>query len=673
MSGSPAPPDPVDQDPVSVERPLGERLDAYDRASEYTGPIGTAAAGIVFAMVAADHVPGDRLAWWCLALGLAVAAMVVGLVGRWRTTVAVPGHAAAGVVWGAVPLLGLADGAISGEYLWLSLAFQFATTAGVLGGATVDVRPARAVIWGLWSTSVLSLLAVGRPVLAAAAVVFALLVGRDLNLAAGLVRELIHLRAAAAGRARRAARDALRDPLTGLVNRAGLERELAGRSDVVAAMFVDLDRFKEINDRHGHHAGDVVLRTLADRLRRVVRDRDLIARLGGDEFLVVVGDGAADLDRLRERAEQIIAALEPPIDLGDGESALVSASIGLASVGPGPVDPDQVMRESDHAMYAAKRAGRRRVVLFDDALREELDERAHTSAALRRAVREGELEVWGQPVVDVFAGRVQAVELLVRWHRPDGVMVDPDRFIPIAEELGMSIDITEQVLQAAVDLQREWAGHPLFGDAVIGINVPVGDLRSGRLIPAVVEALALGVASPRRLLVEITESQELHGDDVARVTLLQLREMGVGVVLDDFGAGFSSLRSLMDLPLDAVKLDRSLITSLDEDPRAFEMIRSIGSLAVTLGRRVVAEGVERADQVDLLRRLGFRYVQGHVFAPPAPLDEMALWTALPTEVPLAPSALDPAPDPALDPAPDPALDPAPDPAPEDSVGPGAGQ
>jgi diguanylate cyclase (GGDEF)-like protein len=636
MSSRPSPPAATD-DP-NAERPLGERLDAYDRASEYTGPVGTAAAGALFVLVALDRVPGDRLAWWAAALGLAVAAMVVGLVGRWRTTVAVPGHAAAGLVWGVAPLLAFTDGEIDPEFLWLSLAFQFATTAGVLGGATVDVRPARAVMAGLWPAAVVSLLVVGEPLLAAGAVVFAVLVVRDLHLAAGLVRELIHLRAAAAGRARRAARDALRDPLTGLVNRPGLERELAGRDDVVAAMFVDLDRFKEINDRHGHHAGDVVLRAVADRLRRVVRDRDLIARLGGDEFLVVVGDGAADLDRLRERAEQIIAALEPPIDLGDGETALVSASVGLAAVEPGPVDPERVMRESDHAMYAAKRAGRRRVVLFDDALREELDERAHTSAALRRAVRDGELEVWGQPVVDVYAGRVQAVELLVRWHRPDGVMVDPERFIPIAEELGMSFDITEQVVRTAVALQREWAGHPLFGDALVGVNVPVGDLRSGRLVPLLVEALALEQAASQRLLVEITESQELHGDDDARVTLLQLREMGIGVVLDDFGAGFSSLRSLMDLPLDAVKLDRSLVVSLDEDPRAFEMIRSIASLAVTLGRRVVAEGVERVDQVELLRRLGFRSVQGHVFAPPAPLDEMTLWTRLPTSVPLGPTS-----------------------------------
>jgi diguanylate cyclase (GGDEF)-like protein len=610
--------------PRAPDVELARRLAWFDRASELTGPMGTAAAAVVFALVARGQIEPARLWWWLLVVAVALVAMTVGwLTGR-RLALGLPGHALAGLAWGLVLLLGLdADRSVDSQFLWICLAFQFATTAGVMSGRTLDDLLGRSVVVSMWVPAATILVVVGEPVLAAGVIVFLLMVFRDLTHSSALLQELIDLRTEETRRAERAADAALIDPLTGLLNRSGLEAALERTGPVGAAMFIDLDRFKEVNDRHGHHSGDRVLVAVADRLRFIFRCDDLVARLGGDEFLVVLaGQHGAEL--LADRAAAVIQSLEVPVDV-DGEMILCSASVGVAEIPPGVVDAERVMRESDHAMYRAKRAGRRRAVLFGDDLRREMSERAELSAALRHAVRHGDIEVWGQPVVRLADSRVIGVELLARWRSAAGKWIPPDRFIPVAEEIGVSGEIARTVLHRAGSLFSAWRGDPLFGDMTIGINASAVDLGDRSFVDAVIDVLDAAGVEPERLMIEVTESISLTDDQVARRHLEELAASGITVALDDFGTGYSSISGLLDLPLGTVKVDRSLTASLEGDRRRVDVVRSIADLARTLGRRTVAEGVENAEQLRVVRSLGFDDVQGYYLCRPLPLDELVGW------------------------------------------------
>lgn len=606
---------------------LERRILEYDRASELTGPLGSLAAAVVFALVAGELVPPGRLLPWFLVVLVGVAGMGTGMVLRRRDAVGLPGFALTGIAWGVLPLVLSTDGRLEDRSLWAVFAFQFAMTAGVLSGSNVDDRPGRLVVLTMWAASAVSFVVVGRPLVALAGVVFAALVDRDLRNTSTMVRELMELRSSAAARARDAARAALRDPLTGLLNRSGLEHSLGEGGPFGAAMFVDLDRFKDVNDLHGHRGGDQVLVAVAGRLRGIFRDRDLVARVGGDEFVIVL-HGAHDRDVLMERAAEVIDVLEDPVAFEDA-TVLCSASVGVAPIEGTTVDVDRVLSESDHAMYDAKRSGRRRAVLFGESGRAELDDHAELSNALRAAVRDGELDVWGQPVVVAHDRSVFGVELLARWPMADGSFVPPSRFIPVAEEIGVASDIARMVLRRAVHAVVDWEGHPVFGDAKVGFNVSGLDLRGDWLVDEVRAVTGAAGVDPSRLVVEITESSSLHDDPETRRCLDGLHELGVLVALDDFGTGYSSITSLLELPIDVVKLDRTLTVAAERRARDDEawpdhgdVIAAIGALASAIGRYVLAEGVETEAEASALVALGFPFAQGNLFCPPLPLHEL---------------------------------------------------
>jgi diguanylate cyclase (GGDEF)-like protein len=418
---------------------------------------------------------------------------------------------------------------------------------------------------------------------------------------------------------------AVHDALTGLPNRTlaldridhalhGIERE----DLTVAVIVLDLDRFKVINDSLGHAAGDRLLLAIAPRLLDAVRPSDTVARLGGDEFVIVCEHlaGAREAIVLAERIE---AAVARPLTLDSGEHH-VSASIGIAVATDGRETPQSMLRDADAAMYRAKAGGRGRVELFDDRMREQVLGRLRMETELRRAIDRGDLRVHYQPIVDLESRRPVSVEALVRWERPNGRLMPPDMFIPVAEETGLIFDVGLWVLREACRQVSAW--QRAYDDPLgLGVNA------SGRQIhdpvfPQEVSGIARHYElAPGTLGLEVTESVLIEDAESPVTVLARLREDGLRISLDDFGTGYSSLSYLKRLPLDALKVDRSFVKGLDSSPDDAAIIEAVVKLAQTLGLDVVAEGVETDQQAELLRRLSCRKAQGFLFTPPLPADE----------------------------------------------------
>lgn len=633
---------------VRADDAVSRRVREHDRSRALGSALGAAIAALVFLMVARSDVASDRAVVWAVGGAVAVVTIVAGVLFDRRSTVGLVGHALLGACWGALLLLWNGDPntlGLGSRFLWIVLAFQFAVTAAVLAGRAVDHLLARAVVGALWGVAAVILAVIGLPLLALVAVAFLVLIRRDLLQSSAFLVELVEMRHAASRRADRASEAAQRDPLTGLLNRDGLAAALHEQPEVGAAFFIDLDRFKEINDRHGHQVGDEVLAAVGRRLRSVFRGEDLLARLGGDEFLAVLA-GRHETELLAARAAEVIAILETPVEV-DGEAILCSASVGVAEIPPGLVDVDRVMRESDHAMYRAKRSGRRRAVLFDAEHRAEMVDRADLSAALRLAVREHRIDVWGQPMIELTTAEVTGVELLARWRGADGAWIPARRFIPVAESIGLSGEIALTVMARAEELFHRWRDHPRLGAARLSLNLSVVDLADERLVDTLLATVDRCGVEPSRFVVEITESGLLAPEREARAALERIAAHGVTIALDDFGTGSSSIAGLLGLPLTTVKLDRHLIAWLDDPvehpagtngdsarddglpdgdvvplPSRYEVVRSIVGLARTLGRQPVAGGVETIEQLDAVAELGVGHAQGYLLCPPLPLDEL---------------------------------------------------
>ena len=424
------------------------------------------------------------------------------------------------------------------------------------------------------------------------------------------------------------------DRLTGLPNRAQLLRRLqeavqraqAQPGLPLSVLFLDFDRFKLVNDTMGHDAGDELLVAVARRLREVLADgpygNAFAARFGGDEF-VIVAEGLSGADAAENLASRLIGVMAVPFVL-KGNDFQSGVSIGIAA-NDNPADGAQeLMRNADIAMYEAKRAGRRTWVVFDRAMHERLARNLALEAGLRLAVERGELSIDYQPIVDLETGRMSDVEALLRWHHPTLGRIDPDEFIPIAEESGHIITIGEWVLREACAQWQRWqAEDPVHAPAGVSVNLSRVQMALGsHLVTVVNDAIESTGMPPGALLLEITERELMKDPAAARELLLALASLQVRLALDDFGTGTSSLACLREHPFHAVKIHRSFVTGLSHDRHVLAVAHATVSVIENLGMASVAEGVETAAELATLQALGCRFGQGRLFAPPLPPQQV---------------------------------------------------
>ncbi len=420
--------------------------------------------------------------------------------------------------------------------------------------------------------------------------------------------------------AERFTRAATHDPLTGLANRGQLldrlDQALLRRpclAGQVGVLFVDLDDFKQVNDRHGHHAGDAVLRTVGERLRAVARASDSVGRLGGDEF-VVLCDWAGSLEEVLRLADRVQQALAAPVRLGEVDMEL-RASIGVRLAVPGET-AERVLRDADAAMYAAKAAGKGRAALHDGTTLDHVARRSPLAAALAVALDQDAVDVWFQPVVRLTDGTLTGVEALARWHHPDRGFIPPDEFVLVAEAHGLIGQLDRNALRRAC----RYAAAAGFGarDLTLSVNASVPTLEDPGYVRDVTRTLRGAGLSPRSLTVEITE-RSLAGDNpVLHENLAGLRALGVRLAIDDFGQEYSSFAYLRRLPVDVLKIDRSFIAGVGLVARDEALVGAIVGVARALGMRTIAEGVETTTQAAALRHLGADQAQGWHFGRPAP-------------------------------------------------------
>jgi len=420
---------------------------------------------------------------------------------------------------------------------------------------------------------------------------------------------------------------ALHDPLTGLANRqlildrAQQMLERARRSGVpVAALFIDLDNFKDSNDSLGHGAGDKLLQMVAGRLLGILRSGDTVGRLGGDEF-VILAEGVSFARGPEMIAERVHEVLKPAFHLSgvDNMSITVSASIGIA-VGDRPSAED-LLRDADIALYRAKGAGRDQSVLFERSMQSAAKERLSLKSDLETALRDGEFSLLYHPIFDLDGIEIQGVEALLRWDHPVRGTITPDAFISILEERGLILDVGRWVLDQSCREAAAW--HRLGHDASISVNVSMRQLDSDRLIEDVHNALVTSGLEPSMLVLEVTEST-LMRDSVATVARLnQLKQLGVKVAIDDFGTGYSSLAYLRQFPVDVLKIDRSFVADMSRSPDAAALIHTLIELGHTLGLQTLAEGIETHEQLEGLRAEGCDHGQGFLFSGPVTGVEMS--------------------------------------------------
>jgi diguanylate cyclase (GGDEF)-like protein len=428
-------------------------------------------------------------------------------------------------------------------------------------------------------------------------------------------------------------RQALHDPLTGLANRTLFLDRLTQalvrsnrRPGTIAVMFLDLDRFKLINDSLGHAAGDHVLTCMSERLREALRTEDTASRFGGDEFVILCEDVQSEKDAIMIADRLALAAVQP-IPVGTG-SVVVTTSIGIA-VAHTPADTaEDLVRNADSALYRAKERGRARCELFDHGLRTRAVKRLTIENELRQAIEREELRVFYQPLVAVDEPRVVAVEALARWAHPERGLLGPAEFIPVAEETGLIVPIGTWVLE---EVSRQWVLWHEAGDRerplTISVNLSPQQLaRPG--FEGVVERVLTGTGmTPSNLSLEITESVLMEDSPAINAAVRELRKLGVRFAIDDFGTGYSSLGYLKSIEVDTLKVDRSFVDGLGRNNGDGEIVNAIVSLAHALNLAAVAEGVETVDQLEYLRLVGCDVAQGYYFAKPAPADEVDLLTS----------------------------------------------
>ncbi|MBP0026761.1 EAL domain-containing protein [Roseofilum sp. Guam] len=420
---------------------------------------------------------------------------------------------------------------------------------------------------------------------------------------------------------------ALHDSLTGLPNRAlfmerlesAIQKLKVSADEPFAVLFLDCDRFKVINDSLGHIVGDQLLKEIAKRINSLLEENMLLARLGGDEFTILV-ESCANLEDTKKLAATILNSLSYSFQL-ELHEVFINASIGIVLSHADYHKPEYVLRDADTAMYKAKSMGKGQYHVFDPTMHQLALKRLTLETELRKAIEHQEFLVHYQPIINLQTGRISGFEALVRWQHPQRGLVSPADFIPICEETGLINDIGYWVFQQACNQLKIWQ-QTLKNDSLkISINLSVRQFSQMNLMEKVVETIAKTQVVPQSLTMEITESALIENPVQARTLLHQIRDQNIHISLDDFGTGYSSLSYLHTLPIDILKIDRSFINTLSQEPLDLGLIPPIIQISQTLNMQVVAEGIETPKQVEILRQLNCDFGQGYWFAKPLNIRE----------------------------------------------------
>jgi diguanylate cyclase (GGDEF)-like protein/PAS domain S-box-containing protein len=420
------------------------------------------------------------------------------------------------------------------------------------------------------------------------------------------------------------------DALTGLANRFVSSERLkysiqqAQRTgNKVAVLFIDLDRFKNINDSLGHHVGDALLRSVADRLQNIVRDGDTVSRLGGDEFVVIL-NGLPSAEKIGKIVERrLIPAMQKPHDV-DGIELYISSSIGIAVFPEDGQDTDTLMRNADSAMYQAKSSGRNNAQFFTPEINQRVIRHLHLESDLRHAVERNELVLYYQPKINAHTGQLAGVESLIRWKHPVQGLVPPGSFIPLAEDSGLIVQIGAWVIREACRQHVAWQRNGI-GQISIAVNLSALQLKNKGLLATLTEALAEFPVGPGQIEIELTESILMENVTATIDVLQEIKSLGFSLSIDDFGTGYSSLNYLYRFPIDKLKIDMSFVKNIHTSPSNLAVTKAIIGLGHTLGLQVIAEGVESEADVTVLRNAGCDQLQGYYFARPMPQDQFEDW------------------------------------------------
>lgn len=422
------------------------------------------------------------------------------------------------------------------------------------------------------------------------------------------------------------AHDSLHDSLTGLPNRVHLSNtlnKLISRCDdkedkVLALLFLDLDRFKIINDSLGHHVGDLFLQNVASRLKSCLRTNDLVARLGGDEFCILMPEIPKEEVALR-LCNRLLDELRSPVEVAN-HSLITSASIGVRIANRKEKSVEIIMSDADAAMYQAKQQGKNRYCFFDSDIKEIVTKRMKMERDLRDAVEQEQLLLVFQPLVDFNANKIIGFEALVRWNHPKNGLIGPVDFIPVAEETGLIVEIGEAVVDMACQTLARFKKEPLLADLYVNVNVSSVQILARTLDDFIRKSLTKYDIDAEKLNIEITESILIEDYKAALSFVRELKSMGISIYLDDFGTGYSSLSYLYKFPFDTIKLDRSFIVAIDDSRSSRSIVESIGLLAKNLDINIVAEGIETRHQLDTIRRMNYQIAQGYYFSKPIEED-----------------------------------------------------
>ncbi|HEX8211461.1 MAG TPA: EAL domain-containing protein [Longimicrobium sp.] len=422
--------------------------------------------------------------------------------------------------------------------------------------------------------------------------------------------------------------DAMHDALTGLPNRpffmqrlaAALVRHRRGETPAPAVLFLDLDRFKVVNDSLGHHVGDELLVAVSGRLKGCLRESDTVARFGGDEFAVLLEE-LEDSAHAVMVAERIAAAVAAPVNLS-GYEVFTAASIGIALGEAGHDRPEYLLRNADMAMYRAKGSGGARCEVFDRAMHARALARLQMETDLRRALARGEFVLHYQPIVALATGRMVGVEALCRWVHPEQGMIPPSDFIGTAEETGIIVPLGEWVLEEACERLAEWRREFDHARIAMSVNLSARQFAHPGLVGHIRRTLANTGLDARHLKLELTESVLMEGGGTAAAMLQQLQALGIDLQLDDFGTGYSSLAYLHRFPIGALKIDRSFVSRMHPENATAQLVRTIAGMAKGLDLAVTAEGVETPVQLAQVRDIGCDFAQGFLLSPPLPENEM---------------------------------------------------